>query len=377
MNDAKSRQQSFLVGTAACCIAAIILLLSGAMSFIMPASAKPPKASACASTTKIRYTAYDATPGSNRFGPTQSATTLAPALKRFNEKLCQDPAFTATLASFVLQGVNIDPTTVESNASALAGNSSMWQTTITGIKSQVKSYTVDHVNVTYETLAMVPGSSRSDVPSLIKVDRPVLLGYSLTLHMVDGSVRYLRIVCDMQPSAPHFPRVTTAPKPRPKPKPKCVTSCNPVTHNCVTNCNPVTHNCVTNCTPHKCTLKPKPGYAVDTVHCVYYKPPQSRKCMLNGGPNCPPNGGVQPGTQNVPDGTPGAGPRPVNNPGPAPAPGVTPSPNSSGYNSGSSTGSGTPQCNGSDCSSGSSGNASQSPAPVDNGTHSSPPPPPG
>ena len=367
MNVAKSRQQTALIATAACCFAAVILLLSGAMSFIMPASATPPRAIACANTKKVHYTAYDAAPGSHRFGPTQSFNNVDDARKRFDSKLCSDPLFASTIGSFVLQGVNLDPTSVESTATTLAGNSKQWQTEIDGIKGQVKSYSLDNVNTTYETLAMLPGSSRSDVPSLIKVDRPVTLGYSLTLHMADGSVRYLRIVCDLQPSAPHFPRVSTTPKPRPKPKPKCVVNCVP----------PVTH-CVTNCTPtHKCTLKPKPGYAVDTVHCVYYKPPQTRDCMLNGGPNCPPNQAVQPVQESVAPATSGAGPRPSPAPLQPAQPGVTPSPNSGGYNSGSSNGSGTPQCNGSDCSSGSSGNASQSPAPVDGGTHSSPPPPPG
>ena len=149
-----------------------------------------------------------------------------------------------------------------------------------------------------------------------------------------------------------------------------------------TTTTPSTHNPATTPPSHECTLKPSPGYAV-TPQCTLYKPPQTRDCMLNGGPNCPPNGGVQPVQEHPAGPTSGAGSRPTPNPvGPRPNPySPAPTPNSGGYDSGASNGSGTPggsTCDSSGCTTGPTPGPSQTPVDTgQGGVNSSPVPGPG
>lgn len=171
--------------------------------------------------------------------------------------------------------------------------------------------------------------------------------------------------------------------PPPPPPAECKVRCHPTP-------TPVTlAGCLIKCHPTPVCVPPQAiptGYAFNQTTCTLYKPPQSSACMLNGGPNCPPNGGNQPPQSNpccytgpTVNGSTPPSPAPT---GPTPSPSSSaPPPNSGGYDSGSGSGSGTPQgstCNSSGCSGG--GSSSPSPGPTDtansgNNSSGSPPPP--
>lgn len=157
------------------------------------------------------------------------------------------------------------------------------------------------------------------------------------------------------------------PPPPPPPVTTCKVRCNPTptpSPTCMVRCHP-TPRCVP--PSHIPT-----GYAFNPTTCELYKPPQTKPCMLNGGPNCPPNGGNQPPQSNPccytgpTVGAPTNAPSPAPT-GPKPSPGTSaPPPNSGGYDSGSGSGSGTPQgstCDSSGCTGG--GPSNPSPGPTD------------
>jgi hypothetical protein len=174
--------------------------------FQLPAaSAAPQPTTGCG--TSVHYTAYDAPAGSNQFGPTATSFTQTSAVKRLGVKLCEDPLFAATMVSFEQQGSNLNAASATALAKAYVANKSQWKSGVKSFNDQVDSYSVDFIGRTYETMRMVPGNTQSVMPALGKVARPVKLGYVLTLHLKDGQTRYLRIVCDLQPSAPNLPKV--------------------------------------------------------------------------------------------------------------------------------------------------------------------------
>jgi hypothetical protein len=93
------------------------------------------------------------------------------------------------------------------------------------------------------------------------------------------------------------------------------------------------------CVPSK--IKPPPGFKVDS-NCHLFKPPQSKNCMLNGGPGCPPNQATQPVQHNSGQPTGRTTGAPTSAP-PTPSSSTTAPGGSSGTSTGTPTGTST--CN--------------------------------
>ncbi len=91
---------------------------------------------------------------------------------------------------------------------------------------------VKNIAANYETMGMVTRDKSSKMPRIIKLTAGHGLGWTLVAHLKDGTKRFYRIECDIQPSVPHFPHIGIVPPPGPPGNPP--------------------HN------PPRCHVKPKP-----------------------------------------------------------------------------------------------------------------------
>ncbi len=157
--------------------------------------------------TKVYYTAYDASPGSNQFGPAQWYSDVKHGKARFLQKICIDPLFTATEVGFVRQSLNLDTTPVEVTAALYSQNHSLWLKDVNWLKSQITSYSTMYNPNDYETLGQVIGANRSVQPKLFKANPGHAVGWTLVLHLKNGGTRSNRILCDLQPVASTFANV--------------------------------------------------------------------------------------------------------------------------------------------------------------------------
>lgn len=306
------------------CVVIVLLLMTGNIPFVR-APHIVPLANACGDS--VHYAAYDAARGSNTFGPKQDFADVDAATKRLDMKMCQDPLFASTIVSFAKDGVHLDPAQAEATAKAYVGNRQQWSKAVTSLKAKVASYTVENIDAPYESLAMLPKSSKAEMPKLLKVDRPVVLGKVLVLHLKDGSERMLRIICDLQPSAPHFPKVAPVVPPTkstpPAPAPRKTQP--PTTPKSPTPCVCPTTSKSPSPTPSHCvcpTTKPSPSPS--DCHCV--TPTEVTQPKIDTAAPVP--------QFTAPPQSPGAsvGPRPSPNPTSDPVSSPTPAP--SGYNGG-------------------------------------------
>lgn len=154
----------------------------------------------------VTYYALQAPVGSNNFGPALGTTDPEAAYKRLQEKMCSgDPLFAATMVAYKTGGLKLSADNVEAQAKTYASNKTTWSTAAKDFLNSIESYGVVYDPHTYQTLGMVPNGS--DTPRLVKSNQKVVAGYVLVLHFNDGTVRQLRLICDLQPVEDTFPNV--------------------------------------------------------------------------------------------------------------------------------------------------------------------------
>lgn len=154
----------------------------------------------------VTYYALQAPVGSNNFGPALGTTDPEAAYKRLQEKMCSgDPLFAATMVAYKADGLKLSADSVTAQAKTYASNKTTWSTAAQDFLNSIESYEVINDPHTYQTLGMVPNGS--EVPRLVKSSQKVVAGYVIVLHFDDGTVRQLRLICDLQPVEDTFPNV--------------------------------------------------------------------------------------------------------------------------------------------------------------------------
>lgn len=155
---------------------------------------------------QVVYYATQAPVGSNNFGPALSTTDPGAAYKRLEEKMCSgDPLFAATMVAYKADGLKLSADSVTAQAKTYASSKTTWSADAQAFLNSIESYGVVYDPHTYQTLGMVPNGS--DAPRLVKSNQKVVAGYVLILHFNDGTVRKLRLICDLQPVEDTFVNV--------------------------------------------------------------------------------------------------------------------------------------------------------------------------
>lgn len=159
----------------------------------------------------IHFFAYDAPKGSNNFGPTQTSTDLKKVADTFGKVLSTDPAAAASDVLFVRNGSKLSATKAEAKAKSYVKDKKAWCTDVTNAMAKVNNFTVENIAHTFDTLGMIPGKTKNDMPRIVKQSAKINIGPALVAHLKDGSTRVFRITCFFQPSNQRF--VNVAPQP--------------------------------------------------------------------------------------------------------------------------------------------------------------------
>ena len=165
----------------------------------------------------VHYDAYDAPTNSHQFGPTNPNPNepVAAAQARFEQKLSEDPLYTATVAAFVQNGVFINTAQTQATAATYASNQSAWNEANWLLTADITSYQTQYFDATYTSMGMIPGSGQGVMPTLFVIPRPVTLGWAMVVTLQNGTTRDFRIICDLQPSAPNIQQTSATVTPPP------------------------------------------------------------------------------------------------------------------------------------------------------------------
>jgi len=187
----------------------------------------PPAQSAEECATDPHYYAYDAEPGTHNFGAAISVADAKAGAQRFFTKSYCDPLWFAATLHYKAEGTELDTSKAQSDAQNFLNDRSKWAAAVEDLRNnQIESIElVDAGSVKYASLGMIPGKNPGEMPTLTKFSTQPALGQVLVVKFKDGTVRYFRVVCDLQPAEQEFPKVPqpAVPEKTPSQPPKRIT----------------------------------------------------------------------------------------------------------------------------------------------------------
>lgn len=150
----------------------------------------------------VRYFANEAEPGTNQNGPTLQVDTVEAAKYRVDIKKVCDPLALAEMVHGIKYGHHLVQAQVEAEAKSYLADPAKRTAAVQFVDSQIAEYRiVDARGRQYKSLGMIPGKN-GEMPTLTQFANHPDLGYALVTVLKDGTVRYWRIICDIQLSSP-------------------------------------------------------------------------------------------------------------------------------------------------------------------------------